>query len=120
MTPHKFRIVVSTVLIVGVGISAALICAGLLAALAIGWQGSLIGTPYAAGSSTADFGNLPTRLAALEPLAISQLGLLTLLGTPVARVAASVASFALEGDRLYVVITGAVLLILLTSIFVLR
>jgi uncharacterized membrane protein len=114
MTPERFRSVVSTVLIVGVVVSAALMGAGLMAALAVGWQGSLL------GAATTDFSNLPARLASLEPAAIVQLGLLVLLATPVARVAASVAGFALEGDRLYTAITVAVLLILLTSIFVLR
>jgi uncharacterized membrane protein len=51
---------------------------------------------------------------------MAQLGLVTLLATPIARVAASVVGFALEGDRLYAAITTAVLLILLTSILVLR
>jgi hypothetical protein len=45
----------------------------------------------------------------LEPLAVSQLGLLILLATPGARVAASVVGFALERDRLYTAITLAVL-----------
>ena len=120
MTPEKFRGMVSTVLIVGVGISAAIIGAGFVAALAVGWQGSLVGAAHAMGSSTADFGGLPGRLYALEPAAIAQLGLVTLLATPVARVAASVVGFALERDRLYAAVTLAVLAILLTSIFFLR
>jgi uncharacterized membrane protein len=120
VTQERFRMVISTVLIVGVGVSALLIGAGFLAALAIGWQGSLIGSAHATEASTADFGGLPSRLAAFEPLAIAQVGLLTLLATPVARVASSVVAFALERDRLYAAITLAVLLILLTSIFVLR
>jgi hypothetical protein len=62
----------------------------------------------------------PGRLATLEPAAIAQLGLVTLLATPVARVAASVVGFALEGDRLYAAITTGVLVILLISILVLR
>jgi uncharacterized membrane protein len=117
---------VSLVLTVGVAISAGLIGAGFLAALAVGWQGSLLGSgpgapgATAATAATTDFSNLPARLASLESLAISQLGLLVLLATPVARVAASVIGFALERDRLYAAITLAVLLILLTSIFVLR
>jgi len=119
MTPEKFRALVSAVLIVGVAVSAALIGAGFVAALAIGWQGSLIGAGPATAATT-DFSNLPGRLATLEPAAISQLGLVTLLATPVARVAASVVGFALERDRLYAAITLAVLLVLLTSIFVLR
>ena len=119
MTSERFRTVISAVLIVGVGISAALIAVGFVAALAIGWQGSLAGGAPAAAATT-DFSNLPARLASLEPAAIAQLGLLALLATPVARVAASVVGFALERDRLYAAITLAVLLILLTSIFVLR
>jgi uncharacterized membrane protein len=90
-----------------------------VAALAIGWHNSLVGAAPATAVTT-DFSNLPTRLASLEPAAIVQLGLLVLLATPVTRVAASVVAFALEGDRLYAAITTAVLLILLTSIFVLR
>jgi uncharacterized membrane protein len=119
MTPEKFRALVSAVLIVGVAVSAAMIGTGFVAALAIGWQGSLIGAAPAAAPTT-DFSNLLGRLATLEPAAITQLGLVTLLATPVARVAASVVAFALEHDRLYAAITLAVLLVLLTSIFVLR
>jgi uncharacterized membrane protein len=45
-----------------------------------------------------------------------QLGLLLLVATPVARVVFSVAGFALEGDRAYVVITLVVLAVLLFSL----
>ena len=120
MNPERFRTMVSLVLAVGVAISAALIGTGFLAALAVGWQGSLLGSAPAAMAATTDFSNLPARLASLEPLAISQLGLFALLATPVTRVAASVVGFALEGDRLYTAITLAVLAILLASIFLLR
>jgi uncharacterized membrane protein len=111
---------VSLVLAVGVGVSAALIGAGFVAALAVGWQGSLIGATTTAAAATTNFGGLAARLAILEPLAIAQLGLLTLLATPVVRVAASVVAFASEGDRLYAAITLVVLAILLTSILLLR
>ena len=47
--------------------------------------------------------------------ALVMLGLLLLIATPVARVALSVIIFAIEGDRLYVVITAAVLLLLVAS-----
>ena len=119
MTPDRFRIVVSTVLIVGVLASAALIGAGFVAALVVGWQGSLFGAAPAS-TATTDFSGLPARLADLEPAAIAQLGLLALLATPVARVAASVIGYTLEGDRLYAAITLTVLAVLLVSIFVLR
>jgi uncharacterized membrane protein len=119
MSAERFRTVISAVLIAGVTLSAALIGVGFVAALAIGWQGSLLGVAPTTAATT-DFSNLPSRLASLEPAAIVQLGLLALLATPVARVAASVVGYALERDRLYTAITLAVLLILLTSIFVLR
>ncbi|HLH38769.1 MAG TPA: DUF1634 domain-containing protein [Bryobacteraceae bacterium] len=47
---------------------------------------------------------------------IIELGLLILIATPVARVVACVAGFALEKDRAYVVITTIVLAILLYSL----
>jgi uncharacterized membrane protein len=47
---------------------------------------------------------------------IIQLGLLLLIATPVARVAFSVVAFALERERLYVIVTLAVLAVLLFSL----
>lgn len=47
---------------------------------------------------------------------IVQLGLLVLIATPVARVAFSVAAFAVEHDRLYVIVTLIVLGVLLFSL----
>lgn len=47
---------------------------------------------------------------------IIQLGLLLLIATPVARVAFSIAAFALERDRLYVIVTLLVLAVLLFSL----
>ena len=52
----------------------------------------------------------------LSGRAIIQLGLLLLIATPVARVAFSAIAFAIEGDRLYVVITLIVLAVLLYSL----
>ena len=53
---------------------------------------------------------------ALHGMAIIQLGLLLLIATPVARVAFSIFGFAEEHDRLYVIITIIVLLVLIYSI----
>jgi uncharacterized membrane protein len=49
--------------------------------------------------------------------AIIQLGLLLLIATPVARVVFAVGAFALEKDKLYVVLTLIVLAILMFSLF---
>jgi len=48
--------------------------------------------------------------------AVIQLGLLLLILTPMARVAFSLAGFALEHDRTYVVLTSVVLVILIYSL----
>ncbi len=49
--------------------------------------------------------------------AIIQCGLLLLIATPVARVLFSIIAFALERDRLYVVLTVIVFLVLIYSLF---
>ena len=50
-----------------------------------------------------------------DPAAIIQLGVLLLIGTPIARVIFAVIAFAIERDRLYLAISLGVLTILLVS-----
>lgn len=52
----------------------------------------------------------------LRARSIIQLGLLVLIATPILRVAFSLAGFALERDRVYVLITSIVLAVLLYSL----
>jgi uncharacterized membrane protein len=52
----------------------------------------------------------------LDANSVIQLGLLFLIATPVARVAFCVAGFARQRDRLYIVISSSVLLILIYSL----
>jgi uncharacterized membrane protein len=52
----------------------------------------------------------------LNSLGLIQLGLLLLIATPVARVVFAVIGFALERDRLYVVVSAIVLAILAVSL----
>ena len=52
----------------------------------------------------------------LRARSIIQLGLLLLIATPIARVAVSLIGFALEKDRVYVVVTAIVLAVLLYSL----
>jgi uncharacterized membrane protein len=54
--------------------------------------------------------------AHFDSRALIQLGLLLLIATPVARVAFAVIGFALERDRLYVVVSSIVLAVLLFSL----
>jgi uncharacterized membrane protein len=62
----------------------------------------------------------PARLLSLlktgDPAAIVQLGILLLIATPVARVVFAVVGFAIERDRLYVVISLIVLAVLTFSL----
>ena len=53
---------------------------------------------------------------ALRPKGLIQLGLLLLIATPIARVAFAVAAFALQRDRVYVLVTLIVLGVLLYSL----
>jgi uncharacterized membrane protein len=119
LTPDQFRAVVSAVLRTGVVTAAALITAGFAMSLLVGWEGSLLGGPPVTSDPT-DFSGLLAGLLALRPVAFAQAGLLVLLGTPVLRVVTSVVGFWLEGDRLYVAITFAVLAVLVASIFLVR
>jgi uncharacterized membrane protein len=102
-----------------VSTSAALIAGGLLGSFAVGWRGSLIGLPHV-DIAIDSFGDLAEGLRAVRPQAISQLGLLVLVATPILRVATSLVAFALERDRLYVLLTTIVLAILLASAFLIR
>ncbi len=52
----------------------------------------------------------------LNSLGLIQLGLLLLIATPVARVVFAVIGFALEHDRLYVVVSTIVLVVLIISL----
>jgi uncharacterized membrane protein len=114
-----FRLLLSRLLLAGVSLAAGLMVIGLLAALAVGWTGSLLGAGPVQ-HEVGDFSRILPALLELRPFAIAQLGLLVLLATPVLRVATSMAVFAVEGDRLYAAISAIVLAVLLTSIFVVR
>jgi hypothetical protein len=70
------------------------------------------------GSYDTSLWSIATGLPSLSPYSVVELGFIVLLATPVLRVAFSVVLFATEGDRRYVYITAAVLLILLFSLFV--
>ena len=52
----------------------------------------------------------------LDPRSIIQFGLLLLIATPIARVAFSVAAFAVQRDRVYVVLSAVVLAVLVWSL----
>lgn len=53
----------------------------------------------------------------LDPRGMVQLGLVLLIATPVARVALTLGAFLVQRDRLYVVLTAIVLVLLLVGLF---
>jgi uncharacterized membrane protein len=63
-------------------------------------------------------GDVFTRVRNARGQAIVMVGLLLLIATPVARVGFSIVAFAIERDRLYVLITAAVLTLLLVSFLI--
>jgi uncharacterized protein len=109
---RKTELIISGVLRGGVLLSVAVILGGIGYFFALRFAGAL---PHPTFPDT-----LPAVVRGLtrgDPLAIVVVGLLILLATPVLRVAVSIAAFAIEEDRTYVVITTLVLAILLFSIF---
>jgi len=68
-------------------------------------------------SQLTNFSAIVHGVATLNTESIIMLGLLVLIATPVARVVMCIVGFLFERDRLYVVISTVVLLILLYSLF---
>jgi len=119
MTDERFERWIALVLIVGVGASSALIAAGFAASFVVGWTGSIVGVTTPATDAT-DFSNLASRLVALQPLAIVELGLILLATTPVVRVMATTFGFWREHDWLYFVLSIVVICLLIGSFVLLR
>ena len=111
MTDDKLEQIIGNLLRAGVMLAALVVLAG------GGWYlaTSGAGLPHFHHFHPANRG---LRSIGSMPLAqgIIMAGLLLLIATPVARVAFSLVAFALERDRLYVVVTLIVLLVLLFSI----
>jgi len=108
------NILIGWILLGGVTLSAAVILFGLI--LLFGHPGEI--NAQGLHGFPRSFGDIWLGLATLQPQSVIALGLLLLIATPVLRVAVSIAAFAVEHDRRYVVITLIVLVILLFSIFV--
>lgn len=119
MNEEGLELAISRLLRVGVVVSATLIGVGFITSFLVGWDGSLVGAPPTTSDPTS-FSALLQGLTDLRPIAITQLGLLALIATPVMRVAVSAYGFAREHDVLYVAITTVVLFLLLASLFLIR
>lgn len=69
------------------------------------------------GEAFTTFGGILHGVFSLKATAVIQFGVLVLLATPIVRIVFSLIAFALEKDRMYVVITLIVLAIILFSMF---
>ena len=116
-TDRKIEEIVADLLRAGVGISALLVFVGACVYLVRYGKGPADYRVFHGEPS--DLRSLPGIIHSAHQLrsrGIMQLGLLCLIATPVARVAFSIWGFAEEHDRLYMIFTGIVLIILLYSL----
>jgi uncharacterized membrane protein len=105
---EKAQNAISAVLRYGSLFSAAVMALGLVAAL---WRRQVMPR-----SGTLSAGELVNSVLRLDPAAITELGIVLLLLTPVFRVVVAAVSFGLERDTKYVLIALGVFLVVLGSI----
>jgi uncharacterized membrane protein len=105
---EKAQDAIAAVLRYGSLLSAAVMAVGLAAAL---WRRQVMPR-----SGTLPAGQLLNNVLHLDPAAITELGIVLLLLTPVFRVVVAVVSFGLERDRKYLLISLGVFLVVLGSI----
>ena len=104
--PQELEVRIPKLLRAGLLASSALMAAGLV------WL-AFRGAPPDGAFDLVDLGRL---LAAADPRGVIGLGMLLLLLTPLARVAASLLYFARQRDRLYVALTATVLSTLVAAV----
>ena len=116
-TDQKIEQIVGNLLRAGVIISAVVVlCGGILYLIQSGHAPADYRVFRGEPTDSRSVSGILRAAFALDSRGIIQLGLLLLIATPVARVAFSVFGFAEEKDRMYVVFTIIVLLILLYSL----
>jgi uncharacterized membrane protein len=116
-TDERVELIIGGLLRAGVVLAAAVVVAG--AVIYLLRHGSALPHYRVFQGEPADLRRVSGILAdalALRGRGVIQLGLLLLIATPVARVAFSVVAFALQRDRLYVVVTLLVLGVLIFSL----
>jgi uncharacterized membrane protein len=123
MTNHQPRLidtVISAILRGGVALSVSIIAIGIVLTFVhhrdyFSSRPALGQLIDAHGSYTATVSSVISGTREGRGQSIVMVGILVLIATPVVRVAASIALFAAEHDRVYVLITSVVLLLLLLS-----
>jgi uncharacterized membrane protein len=107
-TDERAHTAIAAVLRYGSVLSALVMVIGVLLAFMEGGS--------AAQTAPLSAGALVMRAVALDPLAVTQLGILLLLLTPVFRIVIAVIAFGVERDYRYVLISSGVLIVVLASI----
>lgn len=117
MTDRRMELTVSTILRSGVLISGFVVLAGAFFYLSRHWSDPVAYRQFH-GQPEEDrlIGSILRGVSQGRARSVMQLGILLLIGTPVARVAFSLVGFMLERDRIYVLITSIVLALLLYSL----
>ena len=116
-TDKTIEEIVGTLLRVGVSLSASVVAIGAAIYLARhGREPANYRVFHGEPSDLRSLSGIVREAFHLRGRGIIQLGLLLLIATPVARVAFSIWGFAEEHDRLYMIFTGIVLIVLLYSL----
>lgn len=116
---HEIEQILGNILLAGVILSALFVLSGGILYLFQHGRSLPQYTVFSAEqNSLMEFSRVIHDAVALKSLAIIQLGILTLIATPVLRVVFSVVAFLYEKDYLYVTFTLIVLGILLYSLFI--
>jgi uncharacterized membrane protein len=111
---HEVEQLIGRLLQVGVLVAAAVVLAGgVMLILRHGRSTVEFNTFSTAASPLTGLVGIFRGAFALDPMAIVQLGLVLLIATPVMRVALTLVAFALQRDRLYILLTAVVLALLL-------
>lgn len=111
---HEVEQLIGRLLQVGVLLAAAVVIVG--AAMMLfqhGHTAVAFGSYSDAASPLYGLGGIVRGAAALDSMAIVQLGLVLLIATPVLRVALTLVAFAIQRDRVYILLTAVVLALLL-------
>lgn len=117
-TDHEIEQVIGRLLQVGVlAASALVLVGGALLLLRHGAEPTALSVFHGAASHLRSVGGAFRGLLDGNPRAIVQFGIVLLIATPVARVALTLAAFAVQRDRLYVALTALVLALLLFGLF---
>lgn len=117
MDDHRLETIIGQLLRAGVLIAAGVVTVGALAYLAHNYSARADFHTFALESrQLRSIPEVAQAAAHFDSKALIQFGLLLLIATPVARVALAVVGFAMERDRLYVIVSSIVLAVLLFSL----